>query len=76
MVVFRHHGHNWSLYSAVMDVQDLLLDRLLGHRDVFVRVDWLGVVGDLQSYILGTIRITSSDSHGRMMLRLELKHLR
>ena len=60
-----------------MNIQNLLLDRLLGHRNVFVRVDWLSIVRmSLQSYVLGAIRIRANYSDWRRMLRLEFEHLR
>lgn len=76
MVIFLHHiRDNWSLHNAVMNIQNLLFDRLLSHRNVFVLVDRLSVVGNLQSYVLSAIRIGPSYSYCRMVLRLEFKHL-
>lgn len=76
MVIFLHHiGYDWPLHNAVMNIQNLLFDRLLSHRNVFVLVEWLSVVGNLQSYVLSAIRIGPSYSYRRMVLRLEFKHL-
>jgi len=75
MVVLLHHGEDWPLYNAVMNVQNLLFDGLLRHRNVFVLVNRLSIVGNLQSYILSAIRIGPSDSNWRMVLMLEFKHL-
>ena len=75
MVVLLHHGEDWPLYNAVMNVQNLLFDGLLRHRNVFVLGNRLSIVGNLQSYILSAIRIGPSDSNWRMVLMLEFKHL-
>ena len=75
MVIFLHHRYDWPLDNAVMNIQNLLFDRLLSHRNVFVLVDWFSIVGNLQSYVLGAIRIGPNYSYRRMVLLLEFKHL-
>lgn len=75
VILLLHHGDHWPLDNAVMDIEDLLFDGLLGHRNVFVLINWLSIVGNLHSDVLGTIRIGPNNSYCGMMLRLEFKHL-